>query len=103
MIFARVRATGRHEWLVLAQLVHMHTSAARRSSNTHVWIAEPRSMVQGKLNTYNYFDNVWQFDVSDVTFKLTPRAQGSLAHAPRITADKLKIICVDAKLCQAAP
>lgn len=71
--------------------------------NSSILLAEPGCDVQGKLNTYNYFDNVWQFDVSDVTFKLTPRAQGSLTNAPKITADKLKIICVDAKLCQAAP
>ena len=56
--------------------------------------------VQGKLNTYNYFDNVWQFEVTGATFKLLPKAQGSMASAPRITADRIKLICVDSKLCQ---
>ena len=60
-----------------------------------------QSVLQGNLKYYNNFDNVWQFEVRDATFKLTPKAQGSLANAPQLKADKLKMICVDARLCQA--
>lgn len=66
---------------------------SRRSQTGGAWL-------QGKLNTYNYFDNVWQFEVTDATFKLLPKAQGSMSSAPRITADRIKLICVDSKLCQ---
>jgi transcription initiation factor TFIIA small subunit len=64
--------------------------------------AAAKGQLTGKLNTYNYFDNVWQFEVCDAVFKLVPRAQGAMANAPRISADKIKLICVDSRLCQAA-
>jgi transcription initiation factor TFIIA small subunit len=62
--------------------------------------AAAKGQLTGKLNTYNYFDSVWQFEVCDAVFKLAPKAQGAMASAPRITADKIKLICVDARLCQ---
>jgi Transcription initiation factor IIA, gamma subunit len=30
--------------------------------------------LQGSLTTYNYFDNVWQFEVSNATFRLAVKA-----------------------------
>jgi hypothetical protein len=54
--------------------------------------------MQASLKTYNYFDNVWQFELSDAKFRLTPKAGGSLgASAPRISCDKVKVVCVDSK------
>lgn len=59
--------------------------------------------VQGSLKSYNHYDNVWRFDVNNATLKLTSKAQGPLASAPKLTTDKIKVICVDAKLCNTAP
>lgn len=58
--------------------------------------------VQGSLTTYNYFDNVWKFDLSDATFKLTQRAQGALAGAPKLSTGKIKVICVESTLFNSA-
>jgi Transcription initiation factor IIA, gamma subunit len=55
--------------------------------------------VQGSLKSYNHYDNVWRFDVKNATLKLTAKAQGALTSAPKLTTDKIKVICVDAKLC----
>eukprot|EP00892_Ulva_mutabilis_P010522 jgi/Ulvmu1/7842/UM004_0072.1 len=60
--------------------------------------AESKSTLQGSLTTYNYFDNVWKFDLSDATFKLTQRAQGALAAAPKLSTGKIKVICVESTL-----
>ena len=59
--------------------------------------------VQGSLKSYNHYDNVWRFDVNNATLKLTSKAQGPLTTAPKLTTDKIKIICVDAKLCSGPP
>lgn len=59
-------------------------------------------VLQASLKNYNYFDNVWQFELSNAKFKLTPKANGSLATAPRISCDKVKVVCVDAKYCSQA-
>jgi len=54
--------------------------------------------VQGSLTTYNYFDNVWKFDLSNATFKLTQKAQGAIAGAPKLSTGKIKVICVESTL-----
>jgi hypothetical protein len=40
--------------------------------------------------------------MTNVTFRLNPQGQGSLRKAAELKADKLKLICVDAKLATAA-
>ncbi|WIA22082.1 hypothetical protein OEZ86_008500 [Tetradesmus obliquus] len=57
-----------------------------------------KSEVKGNLDTYKYYDNVWQFTLSDVAFKLNASGTGSLKKAPEVTCDKAKIVCVDIKL-----
>jgi Transcription initiation factor IIA, gamma subunit len=59
------------------------------------------ALPQGSLTTYNYFENVWQFEVSNATFRLAAKAASAISTAPKVTADKIKLICVDQKLCQA--
>jgi hypothetical protein len=43
-------------------------------------------------------EQVWQFTLSDVAFKLNHTGTGSLKKAPEVTCDKAKIVCVDIKL-----
>eukprot|EP01025_Chloroclados_australasicus_P055959 TRINITY_DN6870_c0_g2_i3.p2 TRINITY_DN6870_c0_g2~~TRINITY_DN6870_c0_g2_i3.p2 ORF type:complete len:167 (+),score=14.94 TRINITY_DN6870_c0_g2_i3:331-831(+) len=62
--------------------------------------AEGKALIQGNLKTYNYFDNVWQFELTDATFKLTPKAQGSVQSAPKLSADTIKLICVAQAVCE---
>eukprot|EP00879_Flechtneria_rotunda_P006013 GHRR01006325.1.p1 GENE.GHRR01006325.1~~GHRR01006325.1.p1 ORF type:complete len:118 (+),score=45.28 GHRR01006325.1:296-649(+) len=61
---------------------------------------QAKAEIKGNLDTYKYFDNVWQFVISDVSFKLIPSGTGSFKKAPEITCDKAKITCVDLKLAQ---
>eukprot|EP00878_Enallax_costatus_P002441 GHUV01002618.1.p2 GENE.GHUV01002618.1~~GHUV01002618.1.p2 ORF type:complete len:119 (+),score=39.72 GHUV01002618.1:313-669(+) len=57
-----------------------------------------KAEVKGNLDTYKYYDNVWQFLLSDVAFKLSATGTGSMKKAPEVTCDKAKIVCVDIKL-----
>lgn len=68
-----------------------------------LFLADAALAVQGSLKSYNHYDNVWRFDVSNASLKLTSKAQGPLTTAPKLTTDKIKIICVDAKLCSGPP
>ena len=68
-----------------------------------LFLADAALAVQGSLKSYNDYDNVWRFDVSNASLKLTSKAQGPLTTAPKLTTDKIKIICVDAKLCSGPP
>lgn len=43
---------------------------------------------------------VWQFTLSNVTFKLNATGTGSMKKAPEVACDKMKIICVDQSLAQ---
>lgn len=43
---------------------------------------------------------VWQFTLSNVTFKLNATGTGSMKKAPEVSCDKMKIICVDQSLAQ---
>jgi len=40
---------------------------------------------------------VWQFELHNAKFRLVPKAGSSLAAAPKISANVVKVICVDAK------
>lgn len=41
---------------------------------------------------------VWQFTLSDVSFKLNASGTGTMKKAPEVTCEKMKIICVDQSL-----
>ena len=43
---------------------------------------------------------VWQFTLSNVSFKLNATGTGSMKKAPEVNCDKMKIICVDQSLAQ---
>lgn len=57
---------------------------------------------KGKLNTYRFCDNVWTFIVSDATFKNNVTGTGPSSAGTDVHSNKIKIVCVDAKLLQPA-
>ncbi|KAI8477023.1 MAG: hypothetical protein J3K34DRAFT_498347 [Monoraphidium minutum] len=59
--------------------------------------------IKATLSTYRYLDNVWQFVMTNVAFRLNAAGHGSLRKAAEVRSDKVKLVCVDAKLAQAAP
>lgn len=61
---------------------------------------QAKAEIKGNLDTYKYYDNVWQFTLSNVTFKLNASGTGSMKKAPEVACDKMKIICVDQSLAQ---
>jgi len=54
--------------------------------------------LKAKLRNYRYFDNVWQFLLTDVSFRLNASGQGSARRSPEVKCEALKIICVDSKM-----
>ena len=57
--------------------------------------------IRGNLRTYKYYDNVWQFLLKDVSFRLNPTGQGSARKAPEVRASAIKLVCVEYKLATA--
>uniref|UniRef100_A0A7S3VTU2 Transcription initiation factor IIA subunit 2 n=1 Tax=Dunaliella tertiolecta TaxID=3047 RepID=A0A7S3VTU2_DUNTE len=57
-----------------------------------------RAHIKANLKHYRYFDNVWQFTLENVTFRLSPSGGGSLNTAHEISCDRAKVVCVDSKL-----
>ena len=57
--------------------------------------------IRGNLSTYKYYDNVWQFLLKDVSFRLNPTGQGSARKAPEVRASAIKLVCVEYKLATA--
>lgn len=49
-------------------------------------------------HTTKRVQQVWQFTLSDVKFKLVRPATALLKKAPEVACDKAKIVCVDVKL-----
>lgn len=41
---------------------------------------------------------VWQFTLSNVSFKLNAAGTGSMKKAPEVTCAKMKMVCVDQSL-----
>lgn len=62
-----------------------------------------KASIKANLSTYRYFDDVWQFHLENVVFKLNESGTGSVAHAPEVQCKKAKVVCVDAKLSEHAP
>lgn len=59
---------------------------------------QSKALIKGNLKTYRFLDNVWQFNLENVIFKLNTSGQGSMTTAPEVTCDKAKVICIDAAL-----
>lgn len=59
-----------------------------------------KTTFKGKLATYRFCDNVWTFVVSGATFKVNVTGTGPSSAGTEVKTDKIKIVCVDAKLLQ---
>jgi transcription initiation factor TFIIA small subunit len=57
-----------------------------------------KAELKAQLRSYRYFDNVWQFLLTDVSLRLNATGQGSAKRAPEVKCDACKIVCVDQKL-----
>lgn len=54
--------------------------------------------IKATLSMYKYLDNVWQFVMTDVSFKLNASGHGSIRKAIEMHSDRMKLVCVDSKL-----
>lgn len=57
-----------------------------------------KAQLRGKLKTYRYIDNVWQFVLEEVKLKLMPK--GGSNSCKEVDMASSKLICVDSKLVQ---
>jgi transcription initiation factor TFIIA small subunit len=57
-----------------------------------------KAEIKAQLRSYRYFDNVWQFLLTDVSLRVNATGAGSAKRAPEVKCDALKIVCVDQKL-----
>lgn len=64
---------------------------------------QSKASIKAALSSYRFFDNVWQFTLKDVSFKLNMSGTGSVSSAPEIICEKAKVVCVDAKLIDQPP
>ena len=50
-----------------------------------------KANLKADLKTYKFFDNVWQFDLENITFRLS-------THNQDVTVDRARLICIDQKM-----
>eukprot|EP00877_Chromochloris_zofingiensis_P010918 jgi/Chrzof1/607/Cz01g22070.t1 len=77
----------------LSQLDQSYLSALRDHVNA-------KAEIKANLSTYKYLDNVWQFVLKDVSFRLNPTGVGSAKKSPEVLCDIAKVVCVEHKLAQ---
>ncbi|GMH44951.1 hypothetical protein BSKO_12908 [Bryopsis sp. KO-2023] len=56
-----------------------------------------KAQLRGKLKTYRYIDNVWQFVLEEVSLRLCSGGRGG-SSGSEVKMESSKLICVDSKL-----
>ncbi|KAL6762875.1 hypothetical protein V8C86DRAFT_2508170 [Haematococcus lacustris] len=57
-----------------------------------------RAHIKANLKTYRFFDNVWQFMLENVNFKLPPSGTGPQGGTADVSCARAKVVCVNAAL-----